>query len=118
MGEKIFGAANPAAAIFQEIHHLQIRHRIDPKNPDGLGVENPLAGPDASFYLVEQFSEHFDCLLLIGTKMDSQHFGNEHLKRRDRTRIGRENKIPKLSQSPADLIRFSYSGRKFPLVQL
>ena len=37
VAEHVVGAADPAANVFQQVHHPQIGHRIHPKHADGIG---------------------------------------------------------------------------------
>ena len=46
MAEEVLGAADPAAGVFQQVHHPQVGHRIDPEHPHRRLVEHALAGPD------------------------------------------------------------------------
>jgi len=108
----VIGAAHAAAGVFQQIHHTQVRHRIDPKDAHSIGFQDADAGRDAPPNLSSNSANTSSVFTLIGTKMDRKHFGHEHFERRHGTRAARENRLPQIGQPATHLVGSRDAGRK------
>ena len=90
VAEHEIAAAQPPAALLQQVHHPQIGHRIDPEDADGVGAPaRPCPRLRAARTSASRSVEHGDGLLPIGAEVDRQHLGDEHLQGRQRAASAR-----------------------------
>ena len=67
----------PAARVFQQVHHPQIGHRVHPIHAHRIGRQDAHARRRPVTDLAEQFRQHLQRFILIGTEMNCQHLGNQ-----------------------------------------
>jgi hypothetical protein len=117
MTEHVFGAAYPAAALLEQVHHTQIRDRVDPENTDGISGENAQIVAHSVSDLREQVRQYTDRLVSIGAEMDGQHLSYQHLESRQWADVRTENKPSEFGQEPPDAVRLADTIRQSVIVK-
>jgi len=112
VAEQVIRPAHPPADLFQQVHHAEIGHRVDPKHLGRIGRQYADAGLHAATDLLQQLGQHAQGLIMVRAEMDRKRLGDQHLERRQGARTGGEGKLAERGQNGADLVRPRDPGRK------